>query len=119
MRLVSLALFVLLTSAIGFGQAQTNLPATPKTDPTKDQQAVPIQIDTTDKRPTPPAISPKWFTAQSDQLLQILSCLLSKKSIENQEATEKKAALSTPDVVAARIKLVATLVQKNARNQCQ
>jgi hypothetical protein len=51
-------------------------------------------------------------------LSKILECFLDRKSMDNQEATEKKAALSGPDVVAARIKLLATLVQKNARNRC-
>jgi len=121
MRTLSVAILVLLISGRSFGQGQTNVPpAVPHVPKPKDQLG---QVNA----PSPPhleprtdaAVSEEWFTAQSDQLLQTLECFLDKQSIENQRKAESKNDLSPPAVLAARVKLLAALVQKNSRNHCK
>jgi hypothetical protein len=123
MRVLSLALLVALFSVRGFAQAQTNLPEATHGDEAKDhvhKAAIDAHARSTpapDKRRT--GVEEPWFNQQSDLLLQALACFLDKQSIENQQKAESKNGLNPPDVLAARVKLLAALVQKNSRNHCQ
>jgi hypothetical protein len=123
MRVLSLALLLALLSLRGYGQAQTNLPDAAHGDQTKDHPSK-AAIDN-GPRPTPAPVTPmteqeqQWFSTQSDLLLQTLACFLDKQSIDNQQKAESKNGLNPPGVLAARVKLLATLVQKNSRNHCK
>jgi hypothetical protein len=123
MRTVCLALLVLLISVECFAQAQTNLPAVLHSDQAKSQPHKPGDSgveQAADVKAIPKGtLSEEWYSLQSDQLLQALACFLDKQSIDNQLAAESKKNLSAPTILAARVKLLAVLVQRNSRNHCQ
>jgi hypothetical protein len=123
MRTVCLALLVLLISVECFAQAQTNLPAVLRSDQAKSQPHKPgdsgVEQAADDKAIPKGTLSEEWFSLQSDQLLQALACFLDKQSIDNQLAAESKKNLSAPTILAARVKLLAVLVQRNSRNHCK
>jgi hypothetical protein len=60
-----------------------------------------------------------WLTHRADELLDIVSCYLDKKSLKNELALEIKAGSDPVHLIEVRIKLLKTLASHNAASHCK
>jgi len=96
-------------------QAQVTVPPPDKPAPAQTDS----MIDADEEAVSNGSSLTPWLTHRADELLDIVSCYLDKKSLKNEVALETKASSDPVHLIEVRIKLLKTLASHNAASHCK
>jgi hypothetical protein len=116
MRLFGFALGILLLAPAHhvMAQAQVTVPPAEKQTPAHVDAAI-----DSDELADTESSGDSWLQQQANDLLDVVGCYLSKKSLDNEVALETKTNSNIKRLIEVRIRLLKTLASHNTASRCK